>query len=157
MATKSKFSERGLNRETRVDVNALSPKARNKVLVLPIGAWTQNTTTKFSRGPLGFAGTLISASMSFRTLPAGGALTLTVVAYDASANAEIVLCDAIDPETGTVREAKALVLASTNVELAADDTIELHSAADNNAVGTAAVDGYVTLVFKPSEDTTIDD
>lgn len=157
MASKTKFSERGIPLYTRVDVDSLSPAARYKVLVLPVGAFTQNTTTKFSRGPLGFVGTLVSASVSFRTLPAGGALTLTVVAYDASANAEIVLCDAFDPEVGTVREASALTLASTNVELAAADTIELHSAADNNAVGTAAVDGYVTLVFDPTEDSVIDD
>lgn len=158
MTGMTKWSERGQPLYTRIDQDALSPVARRQtVLVLPTGAWTQNTTTKFSRGPLGFVGTLISASVSFRTLPAGGTLSLTVVAYDASANAEIILCDAFNPEVGTVREASALTIAATNVELAAADTIELHSAADNNAVGTAAVDGYVTLVFERSEDSDIDD
>lgn len=157
MAYKSKASERDMNPGMRIDVAALSPASRYKVVTRPLGDFTQNTTTKFSRGPLGFAGTLVAAYESFRTKPAGGALSVTIVAYDASANAEIVLTAALDPEAATVREGQAFTLAATNVALAADDTIEFHCAADNNAVGTQQVDGYVTLVFQPTEDTIIDD
>lgn len=157
MGSKSKFSEHGLPLENRVDVDALSPASRYKVRTLPLGDFTQNTTTKFSRGPVGFVGTLVSGYLTFRTVPAGGALSVTVKAYDASANAEVALTAALDPETATAREGLAFTLAATNAELAADDTIEFHVAADNNAVGTQQVDGYVTLVFDPTEDTVISD
>lgn len=157
---KTKVSERGQNRDLRVDVAALSPVARRQMVrTVPVGAFTQNTTTKFSVGPVGVPATLKAAYYSARTLPIGGALTITIVAYDASADGEVVLTSALNPEVAaqTAREGGAFTLAATNVALAAADTIELHVAADNNAVGTAQVDGYVTLVWEPTEDTTIED
>jgi hypothetical protein len=47
------------------------------------------------------------------------------------------------------------VLATTNVALDADDTIEVHTIADNNAVGTAAAGGFVSLMFDPVEQTVL--
>lgn len=158
MATNcSKFSEHGQPLFTRVDVAAASPVLRRENIRGAGGAYTQNSTVKTSLGPLGFPGILEAGYFSYTTLPIGGALLVKVVAYDRSADAEIVLTDAIDPETGTVREGKAFVLAATNVALDADDTIEIHTIADNNAVGTAQVGGMYSLVFKPTEDTTISD
>lgn len=157
MGSKQKFSVLGLPLETRVDVDATSPALRVKGVRGASGAFTQNTTVKTSLGPLGFPGTLTAGYFSFTTLPAGGALQIKIVAYDRSADAEIVLTDAADPETGTVREGKAFVLATTNVALDADDTIEVHTIADNSAVGTPAVGGVVSLVFKPTEDSVISD
>lgn len=155
---KVKHSQRGQNRGERIDMLALSPVARRQTVVrMSIGDFTQATTTKFSRGPLGFAGTLKSAHASFRTAPAGGVLSMKLVAYDASANAEIVLTSTLDPEAGTVREGTAFTLAATNVELAADDTLEIHCVADGSAVSQQQVDGYVTMTFERKEDTTISD
>jgi hypothetical protein len=155
---KSKHSQRNQNRGERIDMLALSPVARRQtVLRVPIGDFTQSTTNKWSRGALGFAGTLIAAYLSAKTAPVGGVLSTRVVAYDASANAEINLTNTVDPEAVTVREGTAMVLATTNVELAADDTIEIHNIADGSAVSQQQVDGYVTLVFERKEDTTIVD
>jgi hypothetical protein len=143
------------NAQLKADVSALSLHARQKNVRGASGAFTQNSTVKTQLGPLGFAGTLKSGYFSFTQLPAGGALSIKIVAYDRSADAEIVLTDAADPETGTVREGKALVLATTNVALDADDTIEVHTIADNNAVGTAAAGGFVSLMFDPVEQTVL--
>jgi hypothetical protein len=157
-SNRAKFSQQGLNPLARIDQAALSPVARRQmVIVAAIGAFTQNTTTKFSRGPLGCAATLKAAYASCRTAPAGGTLSVRVVAYDASADAEINLTNTLDPEALTVREATAFALATTNTALSPEDTIEVHSVADNNAVGTAIVDGFVTLVFERTEDSVISD
>lgn len=156
MASKVEFSK-WMPLETRVDVASASPVLRRKNVRGASGAFTQNSTVKTSLGPLGFPGILEAGYFSFTTLPAGGTLQIKIVAYDRSADAEIVLTDPIDPETGTVREGKAFVLAATNVALDADDTIEVHQIADNNAVGTPAAGGFVSLVFKPTEDTVISD
>lgn len=157
MGSKQKFSLYGVPLETRVDVDSASPMLRQKNVRGASGAFTINSTVKTSLGPLGFPGTLVSGYFSFTTFPIGGALGIKIVAYDRSADAEIVLTDVPDPETGTVREGKAFALAATNVALDADDTIEVHTIADNNAVGTAAVGGVVSLMFKPTEDTVISD
>lgn len=156
-SNKSKFSQFGLHPHARVDIGALSPVARRENVRGAGGAYTQNSTVKTSLGPLGFAGTLESGLFSYTTLPIGGALLVKVVAYDRSADTEIVLTDPIDPETGTVREGKAFVLAATNVALDADDTIEIHTIADNNTVGTAQVGGMYSLMFKRTEDSVISD
>lgn len=147
------FSKAGLPYHAGVDVGALTRAARYQVHRFPIvgTAWVQNATTKHNLGALGIAGTIVSAKFSGKTVVAGGTLTGQVVAYDASANAEVVITDAIDPETATAREGLALTLATTNVALAADDTIEFHAVADNSAV-TDITEGVLTLVVDPSED-----
>lgn len=166
MANLSKFSEKGLNKGARVDVDALSDIAQRYVdmrrVIIATAAgqkqtavFTQNTTVKHNLGPVGIAGTLKAAIISCETLPAGGTLSLWLGAYDASANGEIVLTDALNPEGFTVREGASFVIATTNVALAADDTIELHCSASNDAVGTDAQGVSVTLVWEPTEDTTL--
>lgn len=156
MGTKNKASERGaLPPDTVVDVNGASNRLRRKNVRGAGGVFTQNSTVKTSLGPLGFAGILEEGYFSFTTLPAGGTLGQRIVAYDRSADAEIILTEIADPETGTAREGKAYVLAATNVALDADDTIEIHQIADNNAVGTPAAGGFSSLMFKPTEETTI--
>lgn len=153
----TEFSKHGLPLYTRVDIAALSPVARRENVRGAGGAYTQNSTVKTSLGPLGFAGILETGYFSYTTLPIGGALLVKVVAYDRSADTEIVLTDPIDPETGMGREGKAFVLAATNVALDADDTIEIHTIADNNTVGTAQVGGMYSLMFKRTEDAVIAD
>lgn len=162
MASKSKFSEYGLHPEAAIDVDALSDVARRDVEVRRVvittaagqkqtAGYTQNTTVKHNLGAVGLAGTLVAAYLTHETLPAGGALTARVVAYDASANAEVNLTDPVNPEAATVREGQAFTLATTNVALAADDTIELHCAADNSAISQDAQGVSVTLVWERTE------
>ena len=161
----TKLSDRGLQYQSGVDVGALTDVARRErdvrrvVITTAAGqkqtaVFTQNATVKHNLGPVGIAGTLKAAYISFEQLPAGGTLSVGLVAYDASGNAEIVLTDTANPEDDTVREGTALVLATTNVALAADDTIELHCVADDNAVGTAAQGVTVTLIWEPAESST---
>lgn len=166
MANLTKFSERGLNKGARVDIGALSDRASYKVTNhrIVLGAteadtayFTQNETNKHSLGPLGFIGTLVSAHVSSSAVPAGGTLSWGLVAYDASANGEVVLTDTANPESITAREAQALVLATTNVALAADDTVELHCVASNDAVSTDGAQVCVTCVWAPTEETVLTD
>jgi hypothetical protein len=168
MANLAKFSEHGLNKMyRRVDIDALSDRAKRwtetrRVVITTAAGQKQtavfviNTTTKHNLGPVGQVATLKAAYISAETAPAGGTLDWQLVAYDASANAEVILTDtSTDPETITVREAQAQVLATTNVELAADDTVELHCIASNNAVTQDAQGVSVTLVWQPTEETTL--
>jgi hypothetical protein len=160
---KSKFSRLGLPYTAAVDVDALSIRARYKTITVPVNIsaaagetptaiFTINATNKHSLGPLGFVGTLKAAYVSVTTVPVGGTLTWKIVAYDASADGEVNLTDtSTNPETITAREAQAQVLATTNVELAADDTLEIHCISDNNTVTTDAKGLRVTLVFDPTE------
>lgn len=157
------FSKVGLPRSSAVDVDALSVRARSRAVSFPVTYATAagntnaayfviNATKKHRLGAVGIPGTLTAAYVSVDTVPAGGTLGWQIVAYDASANAEIVLTDtSTNPETITAREAQAQVLATTNVALAADDTLEIHCIADNNAVSQDAVGLSVTLVFENTE------
>lgn len=167
MPNLTKFSERGIDKyRTRVDIDALSPRAKQFVDVRRViiataagqtqtAVFTQNATVKHNLGPVGLPATLKAAYVSQETLGAGGTISLRVVAYDASANTEINLTDTLNPESGTVREAQTFTIATTNVELAADDTVELHAVADNNAISQDARGVTVTLVWEPTEETTI--
>lgn len=146
------FSKFGLPRQAGVDLAALTVSARYQVHRFPIvgTAWVQNATTKHSLGCIGVAGTVRGAYFSGKTVVSGGTLTGQVVAYDASANAEVVITDAFDPETATAREGFPLVLATTNVALAADDTLEFHAVASDASV-TDITEGVLTVIFEPSE------
>lgn len=165
MATKSKFSERGLNSEARLDVDALSPVARRRIYRLHAGPrttpFTASATVKHNFGAVGVAGTVIAAYLSTAVLPnIATSATGRLVAYDKSGNAEINLTEAFDMEDTTTtlvaREAGAMTLAATNVALAADDTLELHLIA-GGAITTNGTDVCCVVVFEPTEDTTIDD
>jgi hypothetical protein len=161
MGNKSKFSAFGLPLEARVDVDAASPVLRRKVFRVPVPAFTASATVKHNVGPIGYAGTVKAVYISFKTRPnIATSATARLVAWDSSANAEINLTDALDVEDTTTtlvdREAGAMVLAATNVALAADDTFEVHLIA-GGAVTAAHVDGYMTIVFEASEDSVISD
>jgi hypothetical protein len=159
------WSKVGLPRGSAVDIDALStraayygPDVRNVVITTAAGqtataVFTQNATVKHNLGPVGFAGTLAKAFVSCTQLPAGGTLAVHLVAYDASGNAEIVLTETLNPEALTIREAGEFTLATTNVELAAEDTLELHCVASDDAVGTAAQGVRVTCLWSPTEAT----
>lgn len=164
MADKEKFSARGLNTFSAVDVDALSDVARRHTemrrVVIATAAgqkqtavFTQNATVKHNLGPVGRIQTLKAAYLSCETLAAGGTLAVHLVAYDASGNAEIVLTATVNPEALTVREATAFTLAATNVELAAEDTLELHCVASDDAVSQDAQGVSVTCVWAPTETT----
>lgn len=163
MAIYSKFSERGLNRDTKVDVGALSIRARRQLIHLRPGPrttpFTASATVKHNFGAIGVAGTVKAAYISAGVLPnIATSATVALVAYDKSGNAEINLTDTFDVEDTTTtlvaREAAAMTLATTNVELAADDTFEVHAVA-GGAITTNATDLCVTVVFEPAEQTTI--
>ena len=158
----TKFSKSGLPYGSGVDLDALTLRAKYRTVTIPVvistaagktptAVFTQNSTVKHSLGPVGIPGTLRDAYISQTTLAAGGTLSWKLVAYDASANAEVVLTSTLDPEAATVREAQQFTLANTNVELAADDTFELHCTADNNTVSQDARGVMVTLVFENAE------
>jgi hypothetical protein len=163
MAIYSKFSERGLNRNSKVDVGALSIRARRQLFHLRPGPrttpFTASSTVKHNFGAIGVPGTVKAVYVSTGVLPnIATSATARLVAYDTSGNAEINLTDTFDVEDTTTalvaREAAAMTLATTNVELAADDTFEVHLVA-GGAVTTNATDLCVTVVFEPSEQTTI--
>lgn len=158
----TKFSDRGLQYQSGVDVGALTDVARRErdvrrvVITTAAGqkqtaVFTQNATVKHNLGPVGIAGTLKAAFISFEQLPAGGTLSVGLVAYDKSGTAEVILTDTANPEDDTIRTGASLVIAATNVALAADDTVELHCVASDDAVGTPAQGVTVTLVWEPSE------
>jgi len=166
MANLSKFSEKGLNKGARVDVGALSDRAGYKVesrrVVIATASgqkqtavFTQNSTVKHNLGPVGVPSTLAAAYVSCETLAAGGTLTWKVVAYDASGDTEIVLTDTLNPEAATVREAAEFTIATTNVALDGLDTVELHCAASDDTVTQDAQGVSVTLVWTPTEETTL--
>lgn len=159
---KARFSTTGLHPERAIDVNSLSNIAKRYVDARTVAistaagqtataVFTQNATVKHSLGPVGQAGTLKAAYISQTTLAAGGTLAWHLVAYDASANAEVVLTATLDPEAATVREAQTFTLAATNVALDADDTLELHCVASDAVVSQDARGVRVTMVFEPSE------
>lgn len=115
--------------------------------------FTQNATVKHNLGPVGLYGTLMAAYISCEQAPAGGTLSVALVAYDKSGTAEVTLTSTVNPEALTVRAGTAFTLATTNVALDPDDTIELHCVADNNAIGTPAQGVSVTLVWNPTPTT----
>jgi len=147
-----KFSRRGLARHTKVDANALTDLAGCKMIRVPWGAFTQNSTVKTSAGPLGFPGKIVAVYASAATLPAGGTLGDALVAYDASANAEIVITDTGNPEALTAREGATRTLAATNVALAAEDTLEAHTIASDDSVGTAQIGGAYLVWVRPLDE-----
>lgn len=158
----TKLSDRGLPWGAGVDADALTLRARMRTVTVPVvistaagktatAVFTQNSTVKHNLGPVGAVATLRAAYISQTTLAAGGTLSWKLVAYDASANGEIVLTTTLDPEAATVREAQTFALDTTNVELAADDTVELHCVADNSAVSQDARGVMVTFVWEISE------
>lgn len=167
MPNYAKFSTHGLGPQSKVDIGALSQRAKYSVRTFPVTYATAagntaaayfviNTTQKHRLGPVGIYGTLAAAYISVDTVPAGGTLDWQIVAYDASGNAEVVLTDtSTNPETITAREAQAQVLATTNVALDPDDTLELHCIASNATVTQDAVGLSVTLVFTPTEEATV--
>ena len=148
----TKFSDRGLPYGSGVDLDALTLSARYTVFRFPIvgTAYVQNATTKHNLGCVGVAGTVRGAYWSGKTVVAGGTLTGQLVAYDASGNAEVALTDTFNPESATAREGLALTLATSNVALAADDTVEFHAVASDSAV-TDITEGVLTVIFEPSE------
>lgn len=154
----SKYSVRGQPVNQRVDIAALSQRAGDYRVALAAPAFTQNATTRGQQFVVPFPMTLRSAQMAYDVLPIGGTLTVGIVAYDASADAEIVLCDTMNPEVAamTAREGKAFALATTNVALDTGDTVCIVHTADNNAVSTAQVGGGATLLFTPVDQTVLD-
>ena len=162
MANKAKFSAHGLNYEAAIDVAALSDVARRerdpRRVVIGAAAgqkqtavFLQNLTVPHNLGAVGIAGTLKAAHLAMETLPAGGALTVQVAAYDASANAQVILTNTVNPEAATVEKGQAFTLATTNTALAADDTIRLLCTADNSVVSQDAQGVTVTLVWERTE------
>lgn len=167
MPNLTKYSERGINKRiTRVDLDALSDRGkrvldmRRVVIAAAAGqkataVFVANTTVKHNLGPVGMPAILKAAYVSQETLVAGGVVSMRVVAYDSSANAEINLTNTLDPEVGVVREAQTFALATTNVALDADDTVELHCVADVTAISPDAQGVSVTLVWERVEETTL--
>jgi hypothetical protein len=164
MANLAKFSEHGLNKMyRRVDIDALSDRAKYRYNPVPVriatasGAaatayFVQNTSTDHPIGCLGVAGTLVSAVASSSRVPAGGALTWQIVAIEGT---KTVLTDTANPESVSANVGQELTAATTNVALAATEMLYLRCTADNSAVGTDARDVFVTLVWVPTEETTL--
>lgn len=164
-SNRAKYSQRGQNRGTRVDVDALSPVARRRIRELHPGPrttpFTASTTQKHNFGAAGFAGIVKAAYISTAVLPnIATSATVRLVAYDASANTEINLSDAFDVEDSTTtlvaREPGAMTLATTNVAIEANDSLELHLIA-GGAVTTNATDLVVVIIYEPTEDTVVSD
>lgn len=141
-----------------IDAEALSDAAGLKRVAIPLGVFTQNQTVKAYGGPLGFRGKLIAAYFSAETLPIGGTLRVDAAVYDASATAEVVLAT-VNPEVAvaTASIGAALTLDATLNDpfiVEPTDTLRALTVADNNAVGTAMVAGFLVMIFAPIEPTT---
>lgn len=163
MAIYSKFSERGLNRDTKVDVGAASIRLRRQLIHLRPGPrttpFTASATVKHNFGAVGVPGTVKAAYISTGVIPnIATSATAQLVVRDTSGDADINITDTFDVEDTTTtlvaREAAAMTLATTNVEVAADDTFEVWLVA-GGAVTTNATDLCVTVVFEPAEQSTI--
>lgn len=140
-----------------IDAEALSDAAGIKRVVVACAAFTINSTVKAYGGPLGFRGKFIGGYFVAETLPIGGTLRIDAAIYDASATAEVVLATC-NPEVAgsTASIGTALTIDATiNDPLIVEptDSIRSLSVADNNAVGTAMVAGYLVLLFVPIEPT----
>jgi hypothetical protein len=162
---KSRFSQYGLGNGRRVDIAALSPRARRRLIHLRPGPrttpFTASATVKHNFGAIGMPGIVRAAYLSIGVLPnIATSATARLVAYDKSGNAEVNLTDTFDVEDTTTtlvaREAAAMALATTNVALDADDTFEVHLVA-GGAITANATDLCVTIVFEPTEETNIED
>lgn len=146
------FSESNLPANCLVDTAAMSPRNGYKLVTLGGLTYTQNATTYAATSfTCPYPMTLKSGYISTQVVPAGGTLAAIVAAYDESGNAEIVLCNSFDPETLTAREGAALTVATTNVTLAAGDTVTIRGTASNDAVTTQAQGLSVTLLFEVTE------
>lgn len=163
MAIYSKFSERGLNRDTKVDVQAASIRLRRQIFHLRPGPrttpFTASSTVRHNFGAIGVPGTVKAAYVSSGVLPnIGTSATVALAVRDKSGDADIAITDAFDVEDSTTtlvaREAAAMTLATTNVAVEADDTFEVVCVA-GGAVTTNATDLCVTVVFEPAEQSTI--
>ena len=161
-ATKAAFSRYGKAPQAIIDADSASDRLAYKILTFPLyystaagaanaGYFVINTTKKHSLGPVGIPGYVRDCYVTFSTIPAGGTLSHKLVAYDASANAEVVLTAAPNPEAATAREGQQLAPTTTNILLAADDNLEYHAVASNDTVTQDAVEVRVTVVFQPVE------
>jgi hypothetical protein len=152
----NKISRRGIARNVVVDTRALSDRANTFQVRIPVGAFTQNDTIEAYGGALGVPAKLVRADVGWLVKPAGGTLELQIIAYDSSANAAIVLAEDFNPEDAGVvnRESTTITLAATNVALAAEDTLEVHVIASNDAVSAAGTSGVVVLTFRKLDEAT---
>jgi hypothetical protein len=135
-----------------IDAFALTDSARTRTVRVPVAAFTINSTVPGYGGPMGFRGIVLAAYLSAHVAPAGGTLAVNAKVYDKSATTAVTVAIA-DPETLTADQGLAMTLQTANDTFVfeADDTVIIDSVADNNAVGTAIVGGYVTLVCLPLE------
>lgn len=158
----SKASKRVFNATTRTDVDALSPQARYRVIVLDSNsAMVVQNASRILTCTVPFDCVINAVWFNFQTIPvqAGGTATagLSHVATDGSTATVIVTAATV--LTGyTARVAKAQTLAATNpTEIVAGTTLELTVSASNDAVGTADVGFSATIRVTPVEDDPISD
>ncbi len=157
--TRSKFSVRQAGARVAVDVNALSPRARERRIDIDLPATTANTTTYSAMRASGEPGTLVSGYAVFRTKPViddPGTITLTIDHVAADGSTVTTLVDAQTLEGKTDLVPFALTLAATPAMLATG-SIRTSIATSNHTVSTAQVGGTVVLIYKPTEDAVISD
>jgi hypothetical protein len=151
---KTRASERGgvLGQAGVVDVAALSYAARRHTIRIPLPALVQNATTAHVLGAAGLTGTIVGAFLTYRTNPAvsGGTATYQLAVRNAAGTQTLYSASA-NLLTLTAARANAVTLSSTP-DVAADTTLELQLVVSNNAP-TQGVDGFLTLVFDPTEPT----
>ncbi len=155
----AKFSER-MSALVRVDVAALSPKARAWPQIFPLPIATQ-ATTAYRNIPIVNAMKVTAVSINFQTLPAvsGGTDTLQLDYLSSSGATPIVVVTAVTTLSGlTANSSQALTLAATNpTTMIAGSLLRLARITSNNTVGTADAGGMMNVVLQPIEDTTISD
>jgi len=157
MAIYNKATERTLGGQTKVGIEALSQRAGDYRVAIGAGSFTQNATTRAGTAfVVPYPMTLRAASLACETLvvASGGTLSTRIVVKPTGT--AVSLTDTIDPQAMTSRLAVALVLASTNVILAAGDVVQIENVASNHTVGTAVGGFGATLIFTPAEQSVLD-
>lgn len=137
-----------------VDVPALSLAARRHTIRIPLPALVQNATTNHSLGPIGMLGTIVGAFISYRIPPviAGGTATYQIgrrvsggsqTLFTTSANLLALVANTVATPPGL-----------TTTDVNPTDLIEFQAVVSNNAV-TQGTDGFLTLVFDPTDPATL--
>lgn len=153
---------RNVSATTRVDIAALSPRARQNVtVVVALPATTQNTTTRTNAIPCPCPNGMVLSQVRFLdgTAPAvsGGTSTLSVEKLGADGSTVTALDTPVSRLSRTNLVSYAGAPLATPVTVAATESIRIACVTSNHAVGTPAANGSAALLFTPIEDAVIDD
>lgn len=149
-SNKSKFSERQLGLESRVDCGALSPKARYKLIHRTVSFSLANSTSH-NLGAFGIAGTVVGAYASNRTV--GSYTTATIKLRNNTQSLDIT--STLDPSTvATGGASSSFTLSASQPSNTATDQLVLVAA---GTFTSQPVEMQIVILIDPTEDSVISD